>query len=82
MRLSKLMKNKPYISSQRPLSSPLSCFCSDQSNPKNKVPVLRAVANFFAHDVGTQVMHSHRKWVSGDKDILLVYCNSGNFAVL
>jgi len=36
---------------------------SDQTSPKNRVPVLRAVANFFAHDVGRQVMHHHRRMV-------------------
>lgn len=38
-------------------------YACDGSHVKNRVPALRAIANFFAHDVGAQVMHSCREQV-------------------
>ena len=38
-------------------------FSSDDSQPKNQVPVLRALANLFAQEAGTSVILIHWKWV-------------------
>ena len=37
-------------------------FSSDDSQPKNQVPVLCALANLFAQEAGTSVINIHR-WV-------------------
>ncbi len=37
--------------------------CSDSTQPKNQVPVLRSLSNLLAHECGAHVMHKNRQQV-------------------